>query len=173
MSKKSKFGFSIIPVYSIGAEANKENLKLLNNLKYFFHGIGSISLCGNMYIYEVSSISTLQVIINHFEKYPLETTKIIYFKLLNEIVNMMLNKEHLTEDGFVKILSIKAVFPKGLNKNIIKAFPNIKTIIKPEFIPKQNKLNPNRIAGFSQANSFLGLNLIKRIKRKLGYQVLP
>jgi hypothetical protein len=172
-SNKSKFGFSIIPVYSIGAEANIENLKLLRDLKDFFDGIGSISLCGNMYIYEVSSITTLHIIINHFEKYPFETTKIIHFKLLNEIINMMLNKEHLTEEGFLKILSIKATFPKGLNKNIINAYPNIKPIIKPQFIPKTNKLNPHWIAGFSQADSSFGLNLIKRSNRKLGHQVLP
>lgn len=38
-------------------------------------------------------------------------------------MDLMLNKEHLTKQGFIKILSIKAVFPKGLNENIIAAFP--------------------------------------------------
>lgn len=130
-SNKSKFGFNINPVYSIGAEANIENLKLLESIKNFFGDIGSISLCDNMYIYEVSSIITLRVYINHFEKYPLEITKIIHFKLLTIIYKMMLNKEHLTKKGFMKILAIKAVFPKELNKNIMNAYPNIKSIIKP------------------------------------------
>jgi hypothetical protein len=86
---------------------------------------------------------------------------------------MMLNKEHLTEEGFLKILSIKAIFPKGLNKNLINAFPTIKPIIKPEFIPNTNRLNPHWIAGFIQADSSFGLSIVKRINRKLGYQVLP
>ena len=35
----------------------------------------------------------------------------------------MLSKEHLTEQGFINVLSIKAVFPKGLNEDISAAFP--------------------------------------------------
>ena len=173
-SNRSKFGFIINPVFSLGTEANVENLKLLERIKDFFGNIGSISLCGgNMFYYEVSSITTLQVIINHFEKYPLETTKIIHFKLLSNVVKMILNKEHLTEEGFMKILSIKAVFPKGLHEKILTAYPNIKPIIKPTFIPNSGRLNPDWVAGFSQADSSFGLYAVKYSNRKLGYCILP
>jgi hypothetical protein len=81
-SKTNKVGFTVGPVYSIGAEANIEKLKLLKKVQNFFGGVGSISKCGgNMYIYEVSSLKSLNIIINHFENYPLETTKVIHFKL--------------------------------------------------------------------------------------------
>jgi hypothetical protein len=33
-------------------------------------------------------------------------------------MDLLLAKEHLTLKGFIKILSIKAVFPKGLNQSI-------------------------------------------------------
>jgi hypothetical protein len=55
----------------------------------------------------------------------------------------MLNKEHFTKEGFMRILSIKAVFPKGLNKSITTAYPNINPIIKPEFQANTGKLNPH------------------------------
>jgi hypothetical protein len=58
-------------------------------------------------------------------------------------MDLMLKKEHLTKQGFIKILSIKAVFPKGLNENITSAFHNVKPITKPEFKPDTEKLNPN------------------------------
>jgi hypothetical protein len=38
-SNKSKFAFSINPVYYIGAEVNLENLKLLESIKDFFGGV--------------------------------------------------------------------------------------------------------------------------------------
>lgn len=53
------------------------------------------------------------------------------------------------------------------------AYPNIKPIIKLEFIPNRDKLNPYWIAGFSQADSSFGLNPVKRINKKLGYDILP
>ena len=36
-------------------------------------------------------------------------------------------KEHLTEEGFKKILSIRAVLNKGLSDNLSAAFPEIST----------------------------------------------
>jgi hypothetical protein len=42
----------------------------------------------------------------------------------------------------MKILSIKAVFSKGLNENIVSVFPSVKSIIKPEFNSSFEKLNP-------------------------------
>jgi hypothetical protein len=81
-SKISKFGFTVGPVYAICAEANIENLKLLKKVQDFFGEIGSISLSGgNIYRYEVSSLKGLSIIINHFDNYPLQTTKFIHFKL--------------------------------------------------------------------------------------------
>jgi hypothetical protein len=173
-SKTNKVGFTVGPVYSIGAEANIENLKLLKKVQNFFGGVGSISKCGgNMYIYEVSSLKSLNIIINHFQNYPLETTKVIHFKLWTEIVKMMFNKEHLTKIGFIKILRIKSVFPKGLNDNIKLIYPKIKPIIKPTFVASMRMLNLHWISGFSQADSSFGLNSTKLVRNKLGWTFQP
>lgn len=57
-------------------------------------------------------------------------------------MDIMVNKEHLTKQGFYKILSIKSVFPKGLSEAVLKAHPNIVPIVKPEYIPSRTLLNP-------------------------------
>jgi hypothetical protein len=141
--KDSRFGYGIVPVYSLGAEANPYNKALLENLKAFFNGVGSISTCNNMYYYEVSSLKTLQVVRQHFLNYPLETSKSIHFLLWCQVIDLIEKKAHHTYDGFLQILAIKSVFPKGLSDALIKAFPGVQPIVKPEFVPKTSPLSPH------------------------------
>jgi hypothetical protein len=84
LRKNSKriFGFEVNIVYSLGAEINPLNLKLLEKVKDYFGGVGSISKSGgNMFYYEASSLKTLINIRKHFEEFPLQTSKSIHFKL--------------------------------------------------------------------------------------------
>lgn len=64
-------------MFSRGAQINPENTKLLEKLKDYFNGVGSISKSGNMWYYEVSSNKTLVEIRKHFYKFPLQTTKFV------------------------------------------------------------------------------------------------
>lgn len=181
----SKWGYKILPVFSIGAQINPHNKILLEKVKEFFpprpslrrgggrRGIGWISASGNMFTYEVTSFNSLQVIRKHFEKYPLETSKSIHFLLWCEVIDLLLKKVHYTHEGFLKILAIKAVFPKGLSDNVLKAHPNVVPINKPEFLPKTNLLNPHWVAGFVQADGTFGLNFIKQVRMKLGFTCQP
>lgn len=63
-------------------------------------------------------------------------------------------KTHFTYEGFIKILAIKAVFPKGSVEVVLKAHPNVIPIKKPEFIPNLSPLN--WVAGFVQADGSFG-----------------
>ena len=58
--------------------------------------------------YRVSSLSNLQVIIEHFDKYPLITQKQADYLLFKEAVNLIINKEHLSLTGLLKLVGIKA-----------------------------------------------------------------
>ena len=49
----------------------------------------------------------------HFKKYPLQTSKSVYFNLWCEALDIMINKEHLTEEGLSKIREIKSTMNKG------------------------------------------------------------
>jgi LAGLIDADG endonuclease len=95
-----------------------------------FFNVGSIKIRirkGKSYaIYSIQSLKSLtNIIIPHFKKYPLITQKKADFELFCKIIHLMNNKEHLTEQGFFKLLSIKASLNKGLSNKIKELFPNI------------------------------------------------
>jgi hypothetical protein len=88
-------------------------------------------------------------------------------------MDMIVKKEHLTREGFVKILSIKSVFPKGLSSKVLESYKNVSPIVKPIFKSNTELLHPNWIAGFIQADGSFGLNYTKQIRMKLGYTCQP
>jgi hypothetical protein len=47
----------------------------------------------------------------------------------------MVKDYHLTNEGLLQIINIKASFKKGLNSNLIAAFPNYKPVIRPIYNP--------------------------------------
>ena len=70
-------------------------------------------------------------IIEHFDNYPLSTQKYGDYLLFREAVKLMLRKEHLSKQGFEKILAIKASMNIGLSKKLQAAFPNINPVARP------------------------------------------
>ena len=79
-----------------------------------FLAVGSITEQGSKSIqFQVKSIKDLKVIIDFFDKFPLKTKKRADFILFKYVVELVIRKEHLTEEGFRKILAIKASMNKG------------------------------------------------------------
>jgi len=68
----------------------------------------------NTVLFRVSNIQELQVIINHFKKYPLISAKYSDFLLFEQCFELIKQKEHLTQAGFEKILALKFNLNKGL-----------------------------------------------------------
>ncbi len=73
-------------------------------------------------------------IIEHFEKYPLITTKLANYELFKQAYNLVLNNEHLKlpwreaaelEEGLPKLVGIKTSMNYGLSPELKKAFPKI------------------------------------------------
>jgi hypothetical protein len=48
------------------------------------------------------------------------------------VVDLMKDKEHLTQEGLQKIVSIKAVLNNGLPKELKIAFPDTVPVIRPQ-----------------------------------------
>jgi hypothetical protein len=77
-------------------------------------------------IYQIRNLSEItKVIIPHFEKYPLITQKQSDFILFKEIIELMDKGEHLTKDGLLKIVNLKASLNKGLSNKLKVFFPKI------------------------------------------------
>lgn len=101
-------------------------------------------------VYYIKSFKELHVLINHFDKYPLLTQKLadyLLFKLAYEIIK---KKQHLTQDGFQKILAIRASMNKGLPPALQAIFPNITPINRPGVLDSKVS-DPNWLAGFTTA----------------------
>lgn len=169
----TQFGFNISIVYCIAAEINPVKKKLLEQIKEYFAGVGSISLYGSMYCYEISSVKSLINLRKHFEKFPLQTTKFVHFKLWCQVLDILERKEHLTKLGFDKVLSIKSVFPKGLLAKVLEVYLKISPKVKPVFETSKMRLDSNWIAGFVQADGTFGLNYTKQKRMTHGYTCQP
>lgn len=111
--------------------------------------IGNIDPKGKDQIHlRITSLEQItNVIIPHFEKYPLITQKKADFYLFKLAVNIMNNKEHLTSEGLQKIVNIKASMNKGLSKDLVEAFPNTMNYSRP-LVEGETIKDPYWLAGF-------------------------
>lgn len=109
-------------------ELHSRDEDLLKQIRAHFNGAGSISKKSKRDVctYSVGSMEHLtKVIIPHFDQYPLKTQKLADYQLFREIVMMIQRKEHLTQEGFERIVAIKASINWGLSDKLKTAFPNI------------------------------------------------
>lgn len=126
VSKNTKrtTGYIISPSFSIGVHPNDRHL--LEGIKALL-GVGEIYLNSseNIIRLKVSSIKDLtEVIIPHFEKYPLISQKRADFELFKWAVEILKRKEHLTLGGLQEIINIRASLNTGLSNELKTAFPN-------------------------------------------------
>jgi len=165
---KMKSGYSVELVFKIGLH-NKDSA-LVKNLRNFF-GVGIVIAQGtDATQYWVGSIKDLQIIINHFDLYPLITQKRSDFELFKQVFYLIKQKDHLTHEGVKKIVSIKAVLNLGLKDNLKVAFPSIIPAIRPQF-SLQNIPDPYWLSGFINGEGCFMVKIIKSSSQKVGYQV--
>lgn len=98
-----------------------------------FFGVGKITKAGKDSItYRVRSVKDIvQVIIPHFDQYRLITQKYAYYVRFKQAVELMKDKKHLTSEGLLNIISIKASLNLGLSSALKTALPNISPMPKP------------------------------------------
>jgi hypothetical protein len=122
------------------------------------------------YQFRVDSIKDLRVLINHFDRYPLITQKFADYELFKQAFHLILNKQHLTNEGLRKIVAIKASINKGLSVELQTAFPNIKPVKRPEVV---NVLipDPQWLAGFTSGEGCMLVRVKKSTTHRLGLGV--
>ena len=117
-----------------------KDLATLRNIQASFSQVGKIYVhdkAGEA-IFRVSSVKELEVIINHFCRYPLITQKWSDFMLFKQAFDLVVRKEHLTLDGLQKIVNIKA----SLNSEIShQGFPNTVSVTRPS-PPEKFSIDP-------------------------------
>ena len=122
-------GWQVKPIFSIAL--HNKDITILEAIqrtfkvgKIYKHGINSMQ-------YRVSSLKDLQVILEHFDQYPLITKKQEDYLLFKQAINLIINKEHLSFTGLLKLVSIKATLNWGLSEKFKESFPTVKPIDRP------------------------------------------
>ena len=142
---------------------HEKDRALIQSIQDFFGGIGYVSKPNNTSTVEfrVTTIKDIvDVIIPHFDNYPLITQKYSDFVLFKQIVLLMLNKEHNTYDGVLKIVNIKASLNLGLSNDLKKAFPNAVPVSRLDYLYK-GIIEPSWLAGFATGESNFFITLQK------------
>nr|YP_010164135.1 LAGLIDADG endonuclease [Metarhizium album]QRK27500.1 LAGLIDADG endonuclease [Metarhizium album] len=121
------------------------------------------------YEYQVSSIKDIEFIIKFFDRYPLITQKYGDYQLFKEAYELIRNKQHLTNDGLLKLIALKASSNWGLNLTLKETFPDIVPVNR---VQPNNKIpNPEWLLGFVSGEGNFMIRLINSPANKLGYQV--
>lgn len=164
---KSKLNWRVSAYFSI--HVHEKDLPLLELIQNTL-GVGIVRKNNeNTVLFRVSDIKDLQIILNHFENYPLVSAKYSDYLLFKQCVELIQEKAHLTEEGLLKIVSLKANLNKGLSKELIESFPNIKGIDRPDYIFKGIP-DPFWVSGFATGDSSFSVSLEKGTTR-LGKRV--
>jgi hypothetical protein len=165
-NKQYKTNWRVKPIFSI--TLHKKDIVILECIKETL-GVGKIEIKEwSKVAYRVESIKELEVIINHFDKYPLVTTKWSNFIIFKQCFEMIKNGEHLTEDGLLKIIGLKSNLNLGLPDNIIKAFSNkIVTKTKPDYLFKGIP-DPFWVSGFTSGDGSFNLKISSSATTSIG-----
>lgn len=162
-------GWRVETRFQIGLD--KKDRSLLELIKLSLGGVGKISEGLNSVELRVTSLTDLtNIIIPHFEKYPLITQKKADFELFKRVVQLINDKKHLSHDGILEIVSIKASANLGLSNRLKEAFPNIIPVTRPVIVGQTIK-NPYWLAGFSSGEACFFIDINKSSNTKVGAQV--
>ena len=122
-------GWSVKLVFDLNL--HKKDMVLLENIQKCL-GIGKIYALRKDYIhYNINSMRDLKILIDYLECYPLITQKLADYKIFKQVYNLVLNKEHLTEEGLRKIIALKASFNLGLTEKLKLEFPDVIPVARP------------------------------------------
>jgi len=110
-----------------------------------------------------------EIVIPHFEKYPLITQKKADFLLFKEAVIKIYNRKHLNQKGLEELVSLKASSNLGLSSKLKINFPDIIPVPRPEI---KNQIIPDIywFVGFTNGDGSFAIRKFKNSTLRHGYQ---
>lgn len=72
----------------------------------------------------------MNVIIPHFDKYPLESVKKVDYLLWKQCVSLKFTEGKLTQSTLEQIIAIKGAVNLGLSDKFKIAFPDVKVLVR-------------------------------------------
>ena len=106
LREKLKTGIEVRPSFSVSQhKRSKDTILFLRD--FFKCGGVRFSKRDQNYKFEVRSIDDLmEIIIPHFEKFPLQTCKKEEFERFKKICQLIYSNHHLNQDGLITILEL-------------------------------------------------------------------
>ena len=164
---RAKFKRNVNLRYKITMLENE--IELLKEVESFFR-------CGYLYEHKDGTIdfvirdyfSIKYILLPHFLKYPLRGTKYLDFLSFSEAINIIDNKEHLTEEGLLKLYKISKTM------NSYREFSS-STDYCPKHTLEENidfiPINGHYINGFIAGDGCLALNLSDKNFCRMSLQI--
>ncbi len=147
-----------------------KDIQILYSLKNYFK-VGQITIHKYEARLEINGFqNAINYVIPHFEKYPQITQKYADYLLWKNIIMIQKDKLHLTEEGFIKCLSLKASLNKGLNETLKTLYPKI-IPVKRSTKELPLILNSYWLSGFVAGDGSFIISIGKHPTCVTGYQV--
>lgn len=166
-------GWSVEGVFQI--KLHRKDIKLLEAVRDYF-GVGEIIKDReDSIVYIVRSIKYIHnIILPHFDKYPLKTQKYADYLLWRDIVIKMRNGEHLTNDGIKEIINIRASLNLGLSDTLKSSFPEAVAVARPHYVilplDSSSHNDCEWVAGFTSGEGSFNVKVKESVRSKVGFQ---
>ena len=116
-SDTSKLKWRVTAYFSI--HIHIKDIAIFESVKNSF-GVGNVRKNSNTTaLFRVDNVKELQIIIDHFDKYPLIGAKLSDYILFKQCFELIKVKQHLTKKGLEKIVSLKYNINKGLTEELV------------------------------------------------------
>ena len=111
-----KLGIEVRPSFSVSQHQRSKNIILFLQ-KHFACGGVRYSRRDQNFKFEVRSIEDLvKIIIPHFKKFPLQTSKKDDFEVFDKICSLIYSNHHLSKEGMIEIIKLSEKINVAGNK---------------------------------------------------------
>jgi hypothetical protein len=100
----TKYSVSLLFVINL----HIKDIKILQGIQQTL-GVGRIYTSEKVASYRVKGIKNLAILVDHFSKYPLVSTKAYTYELFKQAFLIIAAKEHLKLEGLAKLVALKSV----------------------------------------------------------------
>lgn len=170
-SSTTRSGWNVVPEFQIKLHS-RDSLLLRKIHSFFATGIVKERSDGLELYYSVQSARAIaNVIIPHFDRYPLLTQKKEDYLLFKQAVNILLEGEARSSiEGMHKIISIKASLNGGLSDKLRIQFPTVIPVARP-VIMGNDIPHPYWFTGFVDGQGFFYVKSLKNKNYSTGFNV--
>ena len=160
-------GWGARAAFKIGL--HKKDLPILESIQNYF-GVGNILVKDNVCVFYIQSIKNLDILLKHFDRYPLITQKQGDYLLFKMAINLIKEKAHMNLEGLRKLVALRASLNRGIPSTLAAVFPNTIPYPRPSVTDITIK-DPQWLAGFTSAEGCFLVLTSKVTTNHTGHQV--